>query len=81
MNRAELERILELLKNYDSKMRDKAEQCANMMADWIGTSQSEAERYAEKYATIRVERQRINDSIFSLEFFLNNELDDKQENE
>ena len=67
MTVAELERIVTLLKNYDEHLRDKAEHCANMMADWADESQSETIRYAEKYSVVRIERQRVHDSLFELE--------------
>lgn len=53
--------IVQLLKNYDNILRDKGEHYADMMSDWIGSSKSEAQRYADKYATNRVERQRVHD--------------------
>ena len=56
-----------LLENYDKQMANKAEHIADMMADWIGSSETEAKRYADQYATVRVERQRIRDVLLSLQ--------------
>lgn len=67
MTVAELERIVTLLKNYDEHLRDKAEQCADMMADWADLLQSETIRYANKYSVVRIERQRVHDSLLEIE--------------
>ena len=79
MNKASFECIVNLLKNYDEQMRNKAEHCADMMADWADCSSSETIKYAEKYQKIRIERQRIYDSIISLEYFIQNELNETGE--
>lgn len=68
MNKASLERIATLLRNYDEKLRDRAEHYADMMADWSDASQSETVRYANMYSVVRVERQRVHDSLIELEF-------------
>ena len=67
MTVAELERIATLLKNYDEHLRDKAEHYADMMADWADLLQSETIRYAEKYSVVRIERQRVHDSLLEIE--------------
>lgn len=71
MNITTLERIKTLLENYDKKLQAEAEAYANGMADWADTSQIETISYAKMYDTIRVERQRVKDSIFELEMELN----------
>ena len=78
MTVSEMERIATLLKNYDSHLRDKAERYADMMSDWAEASQSETVRYANMYSTVRVERQRVNDSLLELEFAIK-QLKDKSE--
>lgn len=78
MTVSEMERIATLLKNYDEHLRNKAENYANMMADWADASQSETIRYANMYSTVRVERQRVNDSLLELEFAIK-QLKDKSE--
>ena len=67
MTVAELERIVTLLKNYDEHLRDKAEHCADMMADWADLLQSETIRYANKYSVVRIERQRVHNSLLEIE--------------
>ena len=67
MTIAELERIVTLLKNYDEHLRDKAVHYADMMADWADVSQSETIRYSNKYSVVRIERQRIHDSLLEIE--------------
>ena len=66
MTASELERVETLLKNYDEHLRNKAEHYADMMADWADASEDETRRYAEKYSTVRVERQRLQDSLRSI---------------
>lgn len=69
-----VERIEQLLRNYDEKLRDKAEHCADMMADWADTSQSETIKYAERYAVIRTERQRVRDCLLEIRIAKADEL-------
>ena len=71
MTKANLEFIEQLLMNYSNHLRDKAEQAADMMADWADASQSETIRYAERYATIRKERQRVQDARLMIHIELN----------
>lgn len=73
-----LERIEALLKNYDEHLRDKAEHYADMMADWADGSQSETIKYADKYAVVRTERQRVHDSLFEIKVAIE-DLKDKAE--
>ena len=66
MKKAEFEFIEQLLRNYDNHLRDKAEQAADMMADWADASQSETIRYAQRYDIILKERQRVHDSLLMI---------------
>lgn len=67
MTIAELERIATLLKNYDERLRDKAEHYADMMADWADASEATTRHYADKYSVVRIERQRVHDSLLEIE--------------
>lgn len=78
MTVSEMERIETLLKNYDEHLRNKAEHYADMMADWADTSEDETRLYAEKYSTVRVERQRLHDAMLELTFEIKG-LKDKSE--
>ena len=78
MTASGMERIETLLKNYEEHLRNKAEHYANMMADWADESEDETRRYAEKYITVRIERQRVNDSLRELEFAIK-QLKEKSE--
>ena len=73
MTKEALERIEQILTNYDSSLRDKAEHAADMMADWADASQTETIKYAERYSVIRIERQRVRDALLEIRVALKTE--------
>lgn len=77
MDNLKLENIKTLLENYHKVLMDRAITYADMMADWTGSSVSEATRYADMYDLNRKERQRVENALFDVEFAIDHEQDAK----